>query len=120
MDVDSIELGLDFAEVINHSLSQCKVLIAIIGKKWLRAVGSQGRPKLRDPNDYVRIEIEIALQRGIRVIPILVEGASMPMNTELPDSMAPLSRRNGTAMSHARFNVEADQLMNTLKRILES
>jgi hypothetical protein len=119
MDADSIELGLDFAEVINRSLSQCKVLIVIIGKDWLHVVDVHGRSRLMNSNDYVRTEIETALRRGIRIIPILVEGASVPKSSELPNSMASLSRRNGTEMSHTRFSAEADQLVNTLKRILK-
>lgn len=120
MDVDSIELGLDFADVINRSLSQCKVLIVVIGKNWLRVADGQGRPRLENPNDYVRIEIETALRRGIRVIPVLVEGASVPRSPELPDSMESLSRRNGIEMSHLRFSVETDQLIKTLERVLKT
>ncbi len=120
IDVDSIELGLDFEEVINRSLSHCKVLIAIIGKNWLSAVDPQGQLRLNNPDDYVRLEIEAALRRGIRLIPVLVEGASVPTRATLPESMAPLSRRNGTEMSHARFNTDADQLVRSVTRMLET
>lgn len=120
IDVDSIELGLDFVDVINRSLSQCKVVIVVIGKNWLTSADTQGRPRLEDPNDYVRLEIEIALNRNIRVIPVLVEGASTPRGDELPNSIAALARRNGREISHARFATEADDLVNTLKRIVNT
>jgi hypothetical protein len=119
IDVDSIEPGLDFADVVNRALSYCKVLIVIIGKNWLKIVDSHGQLRLNDPNDYVRLEIETALNRNIRVIPVLVEGASVPRSEELPSSMALLARRNGVAMSHALFAPQADDLADRLKRIVE-
>jgi TIR domain len=119
MDVDSIELGLDFVDVINQSLSYCKVLIVVIGKNWLKIADNQGQVRLKDPHDYVRLEIETGLNRNIRVIPVLVEGASTPKNEELPSSMALLARRNGVAMSHAHFAPQADDLIDRLKRIFE-
>lgn len=119
MDVDSIEPGLDFADVINRWLSQCKVLIVVIGKNWLKITGNEGQVRLNNPNDYVRLEIETALNRNIRVIPVLVEGASSPRSEELPPSIAPLARRNAVAMSHAHFASQADDLIDRLKRSFE-
>ena len=118
MDIDSIEPGLDFEEVINQALSQCKVLVVILGKSWLNAIDAEGRPRLDDPHDYVRVEIETALKRGIRAIPILVEGASMPKSSGLPGSLASLSRRNGMEMSYTRFRADAEQLVRVLQSIL--
>jgi hypothetical protein len=93
MDVGTIELGSDFAESINDSLSKCKVLIAVIGKHWLDMTTESGIARLSDRNDYVRMEIETALRRKIWVIPVLVENAAVPRSDELPESMAPLARR---------------------------
>lgn len=119
LDVDSIELGVDFGEVIDRSLGRCKVMLVIIGRDWLEAADQDGQPRLSHPDDYVRLEIESALGRsGVRVIPVLVEGASLPRSTELPPSLASLSRRNGIDMSHARFAADADRLIRTLERIL--
>ena len=71
-DVDSIEPGEDFAEVISDAVSSCAVL-AVIGDRWLAAADEDGR-RLDDPGDFVRLEIEAALTRGVRVIPVLVGG----------------------------------------------
>ena len=68
-DVDSIELGDDFAEVITTAVESCEVLLALIGNRWLTATGRDGRRRLDDPNDFVRVEIEVALTRDVRVIP---------------------------------------------------
>jgi hypothetical protein len=88
MDVDTIALGVDFAEVITQAVSTCQVLLAIIGPRWLDVTDENGRRRLDDARDLVRLEIAAALQRNIRVIPILVEDAAMPPRQELPDDLA--------------------------------
>ncbi len=75
-DVDKVPLGVDFRAHLDEKLSQCKVLLAVIGRKWLAIEDDEGRKRLRAPEDFVRIEIESALQRGIPVIPLLVPGCS--------------------------------------------
>ena len=86
--MDTIEPGVDFAEEIFRAVAACKVLLAIIGPTWLTAADERGRRRLDDPDDIVRLEIEAALARGVRVIPILVEGAVMPAREDLPESLA--------------------------------
>jgi hypothetical protein len=83
MDIDRIELGVDFAEVIAQEVSTCAVLLAVIGPHWLDAADAAGRRRLEDPDDIVRLEIQAALDRDIRVIPILVDGATMPRPQQL-------------------------------------
>ena len=119
VDVDSIDLGVDFAEVIDQQLSQCSVMLVVIGKDWTSVAGSDGRPRLEDPNDFVRIEIEKALSRDdVRVIPIYVDGASPPRASELPAPLAALSRRNGLTVSHEAFNSDFGRLLKTLERVI--
>src|SRR5215467_13810316 len=84
MDVDTIALGLDFVEVIQDAVGVCDVLLAVIGRQWLTSADARGYRRLDNPEDFVRIEIMAALARNIRVIPVLVGGASMPRSTELP------------------------------------
>jgi TIR domain len=78
VDVDTIAPGVDFAQVITQAVSTCEVLLAILGPHWLDATDQHGQRRLEDPDDIVRLEIAAALERDIRVIPILVEGAMMP------------------------------------------
>jgi hypothetical protein len=118
MDVDTIDLGVDFAEVIDQSLARCRVMIVVIGSAWLGALDEDGDRRLDNPDDYVRLEIERALASDTRVIPVLVEGATIPKSTQLPPSLASLSRRNGIAMAHASFTSDASRLIDTLDRIL--
>ena len=78
MDVDDIPPGADFSAHIGAKIGGCDALLAVIGKQWLTARNAEGQLRLSDPNDLVSREVALALQRGILVIPVLVEGASMP------------------------------------------
>jgi len=104
--------------VIDQSLAQCRVMIVVIGDSWLGVLDEDGDRRLDNPDDFVRLEIEKALRSATRVIPVLVEGATTPKSTQLPPSLAPLSRRNGIAMAHASFTSDATRLIATLDRIL--
>jgi YVTN family beta-propeller protein len=115
-DVDSIELGDDFVEVITRAVGSCDVLLALIGDAWLTITDEHGRRRLDDPDDFVRLEIEAALRRKVRVIPILVEGARMPEADELPPSLGALVRRQALELSPSRFDFDTSQLLRVLDR----
>jgi hypothetical protein len=93
MDVDQIPAGIDFVAHLNSQVAACKVLLAVIGPHWLDVKNEAGQRRLNQPKDFVAIEIAVALARGIRVIPVLIDGASIPKASELPDSLKPLVRR---------------------------
>jgi hypothetical protein len=118
-DIDSIEPGLDFVEAIQNAIDSSEVLIAVIGKNWLAATNAAGQKRLEIPDDYVRIEIATALQRNTRVIPLLVQGAVMPSAEELPDDLAPLTRRNAFELHESSWREEIQRLITTLDRVLE-
>jgi hypothetical protein len=117
-DIDSIELGDDFAEEIRRAVGSCDVLLALIGSRWLTVTDEHGRRRLDDPQDYVRLEIEAALSRDIRVVPILVDGPRMPTADELPDGLKPLSRRQALELSAARFEYDVGRLLRALDKEL--
>jgi hypothetical protein len=117
-DVDSIKPGDDFVEVINDAVGSCEVLLALIGNQWFTVTGQNEQWRLDDPADYVRLEIEAALARNIRVIPILVQGARMPRADELPDSMAMLARRQAIELSPRHFKSDAGPLLQVLDQVI--
>jgi hypothetical protein len=88
MDVDTLEAGVDFVEAIEQAVGSCEALIVVIGREWLTVKDKAGRRRLDDPADFVRLEVESALARRIRVIPVLVQDAPMPGAEELPASLA--------------------------------
>ena len=116
MDVDSIEPGLDFGEVIADAVRSSKVMLVIIGPNWLSS--QDGSRRIDSPDDYVRIELDQALQRGIRVIPVLVDGSTMPSSTDLPDELQSLARRNAVEITHRAFTTDADRLIELTDRLL--
>jgi hypothetical protein len=117
IDVDNIPAGRDFVEVLTERVGRCDALVALIGKNWLASADKDGRRRLDDPNDFVRIEIEAALERNVPVIPVLVDGAAMPQATDLPETLKKLARRQGIEISHNRFDSDADRLTEALVRI---
>lgn len=94
-DVDNIPFGVDFVDYLDNQVKECTVLLAVIGPKWVDVEDDKGRRRIDDPNDFVRIEIESALKRNILVVPVLVGSAGMPYTEDLPESLRPLTRRNG-------------------------
>jgi hypothetical protein len=119
MDVDSVDLGEDFVKTIEETVGSCDVLIAVIGKGWLSSSDQEGQRRLDSPEDFVRVEIATALKREIRVIPVLVEGVSMPQYRDLPDDLKPLVRRNALQLSHDRFCTDSERLVSAVQRALE-
>lgn len=118
MDIDTIPPGRDFIDFITAAVSSCDALIALIGDDWLSCKGRDGRRRLDDPDDFVRLEIAAALQRQTMVIPVLVERASMPGPEDLPASLAPLARYHALEISDQRWRYDVDQLIRALETVL--
>jgi hypothetical protein len=117
-DVDSIELGEDFVQEINRAVGSTDVLLALIGDRWLSITDDDGVRRLDHPDDFVRIEIEAALSRDVRIIPILIDGATMPSAAELPQSLAPLAHRQALELSPSRFQSDTSRLLAVLEKTL--
>ena len=83
-DVDSIPPGVDFRRHIERMISSCSVFLVLIGKNWLGTPEAiSARSRLEEARDYVRIEVETALNLNIPVVPVLVQGARIPSEEEL-------------------------------------
>jgi hypothetical protein len=116
LDIDAIDPGLDFRVAVRQAIDTCDVVIVVIGPKWLDAREPDGSRRLDRPNDYVRLEIEAALDREIRIIPILVDDTQMPTADELPEKLVPLCYRNAVEMGK-HFHTEMAALIAKLERI---
>src|ERR1039457_1665060 len=98
-DIDSIEPGADFRGVVKEAVSSCDVVLVVIGQNWLAVTDKSGNRRLENPNDYVRIEVETGLQRDKAiVIPLLVDGASMPSPDDLPSSIRDLTFKQSVSV----------------------
>jgi hypothetical protein len=115
IDVDNIPLGVDFADHLGAQVGQCDILLAMIGRGWVEARNPKtGQRRLDDPKDFVRIEISTALKRGIRVVPILVDGAAIPREEDLPGDLQPLAKRNGMDLQRISFDADVARLIRGL------
>ena len=120
MDVDSIPLGSDFAEVLREQVAQCAILLALIGPDWIGARDAKGQRRLDDPSDFVRLEIRTALQRRIPVIPIAVGGAVFPLPEEgLPEDIRALRYRQGVEVRNSAFSSDIGLLVGQLRALLQ-
>lgn len=115
MDVDDIPPGADFSAHISAKIGACDALLAVIGKRWLTARNADGRLRLSDPDDLVSREIALALERGIVVIPVLVEGATMPKAADLRSDLKPLAQRNAVTISDQDFQGDIAKLIKALQ-----
>jgi hypothetical protein len=118
-DVDSIQPGDDFPEAIQAAVGRCRVMLAFIGNGWLTATDTDGKPRLEDPNDFVRREIEAGLTQGIRVIPVLIDGARMPAATQVPTSLARLEHLQAFELTANHFHIDAARLIKLLDGFIE-
>jgi uncharacterized protein YjbI with pentapeptide repeats len=115
MDVDDIPPGIDFRSYVERAITESSVVLAIIGPHWLESRSSDGRRRLDDANDSVRVEIETALRYGLPLIPVLVGDASMPLPESLPQSLLPLVRRNAIAVrSDPDFHRDVERLVSMI------
>jgi WD40 repeat protein len=118
MDLDSIEPGLDFAEVIEDAVTSSAVLVALIGRQWATLTDEEGTRRLDNPHDFVRFEVKTALKRGVRVIPVLLDGARPLQQQELPAELRKLARLNALKLSYDRYQDDADRLLDLIQRVL--
>ena len=118
MDISAIEPGADFPQTIQQAMLGCQVVLVLIGRGWLDARDAHGRRRFDDPKDWVRLEVELALEGKRRVIPVRVQGAQMPAEEALPESMRPLTRLNAHEISAGRWDYDFQTLASLLDRLL--
>jgi len=117
MDVDDIPPGADFAAHIGAKVASCDAMLAVIGKNWLTTRDANGQLRLSDPHDFVGMEVALALQRSVLVIPVLVGGASMPTAEELRNDLRGLSGKNAVILNDNEFQRDIDLLIQALEKI---
>jgi hypothetical protein len=118
MDIDSIEPGDDFVEVIKSKVGACEVLVVLIGRAWLTCTDESGRRRLDNHDDFVRLEVKAALERGIRVIPVLVSGARPPRPEEVPDDLSPLCHRNALTLTEVGYRQDLGRLVDIVAKAI--
>src|SRR5262245_28886374 len=119
-DVDSIPIGTDFRAVLQNVLGQCRVALVMIGPDWVTTPDADGKPRLMNPTDFVRLELEATLARGIPVVPVLLDGAPMPRPEELPESLRPICYRHAVAVGEdPHVDDDVARLIRGVRQLLE-
>jgi hypothetical protein len=115
-DVESIEAGARFDEAIERALADCRVFVPLVGDEWLSCTGPDGRSRLSDPSDYVRREVAAALRRDVAMIPVLLDGATMPPASALPAELQPFARYQAVELSDTRWDYDVERLIAAIDR----
>ena len=118
IDIDSVNPGADFVDALERGVASCQVVIALLGRAWVTVTDSQGRQRIHNAHDFVRLEIEAGLERNIPVIPVLVGGAQVPKQQDLPETLGALSRRQAIEISDTRFHSDVTRLIEAVEGYL--
>ena len=110
LDIDTVSLGENFVKRIEREIGQCDLVLVMIGDDWLTLAGADGRPRIFDPLDWIFLEMKSALERDVPVVPVLVEGASMPRPDQLPGELRELALRHGAELRDATWAADVARL----------
>jgi hypothetical protein len=115
MDVDTIPLGVNFVKVLEGWVEQCEVLLVLMGADWVNSTDPKtGKRRLDNPKDFVRVEIRSALTRDIPVVPVMLDGAEIPDEAQLPDDIKGLLSRNAEFVEYRTFDADVQRLLRKL------
>lgn len=115
LDIESIAPGVAFADVIRDAIRSSSVVLIMIGPKWINVTTEDGGRRLDKNTDHLRIEVETALQSGATVIPVLVDGATMPSKSALPDSIVALADLNAYSLADSHWTYDVDKLISYIQ-----
>ncbi|MGZ8201373.1 MAG: toll/interleukin-1 receptor domain-containing protein [Methylosarcina sp.] len=118
LDMETIEAGRDFVEIIEQAVEGCEILLAVIGPTWLTVTNEFGQRRIHDPDDFIKLEIVAALQRKIPVIPILVNEAEMPRAEEIPLELQALASLQAVVVSHDNWDDDIQELIGAIDNLV--
>ncbi len=116
MDIDTIAPGHEFATDIERALTDCDACVVLIGRDWLTIADADGRRRLDDPTDFVRLEVATAIRRGITVFPVLLNRTTPPSSATLPEEIQPLAGRQAIELTNERWNYDVARLVLALEK----
>ena len=114
-DVDAIALGQSFSAQVEAAIATSDAVLIVIGQDWLGVDGAAGGRRIDSEDDFVRLEVSMALSLGISVVPVLVGGAVLPTHAELPDDMSQMLGRQAVTIRDASWHQDVDDVIRRLK-----
>lgn len=118
-DVEDIGSGSDWQQVIEQQVNEAEIVLVIMGLQWATVTNTGGSLRLHDENDVVRYEVKTALDRGGRVIPIIVHGATLPAKKDLPDVLQGLLSRNAFIVDDKTFVDDVTRLAHAINKAMQ-
>lgn len=120
LDIEGIKAGVPFKEEIESQISQADVVVVVIGDDWLDILDTDGVPRIQQPDDYVQMEIRLALQSGKPVVPVTVENARMPTRGQLPEPIARLGELHAPQVRDDSMPQDMRDLAEQIRLLVES
>ncbi len=114
-DVNTVEPGLNFVRQVETAIRTSDVVLVVIGPRWLSSTAPDGSRRVDHPDDFVRRELTVALDTDVRVVPVLVDGATLPLAEELPDRLVPLLERQAVSIDDVSWRQDVDALIRRLE-----
>ncbi|MFI9202993.1 toll/interleukin-1 receptor domain-containing protein [Streptomyces sp. NPDC053048] len=115
LDIDSNTSARNYIAELNGALATSRAVIAVLGPQWLETRDPNGRRRLDAPEDLVRVELETTLRNGIALIPVLVQGATMPPPHLLPPSLKTLAYLQAVRLATEDWAYDFGRLLETLE-----
>jgi hypothetical protein len=112
MDVDNLLAGKRFDKELKNAIAQTTVFLAVIGPRWLELLKER---QASGERDYVHEEVAAALARELLVIPVLIEGGTLPRQNELPEDVRDLALHQKHEISHEHFGRDVEGLISAIK-----
>jgi hypothetical protein len=118
-DINNIRPAANFRRVIRQTLGRADVVLVVMGPRWRGPV--DGKYRIDEINDWVRVEVETALLLDVPIIPVLIDGAEMPKPEHLPESLKELTDRQAVRVDPGKdFPSHMNRLIEAINGVLLS
>lgn len=114
LDSESIPAGADYVRELLERIRSARIVLAVIGPRWLTATDAEGRRRIDDPDDWIRRELVEAFRAGVQVIPVLTDDATPPTEAELPADIAALGRCQARQLRRRASTADLARLVDDL------
>jgi TIR domain len=115
LDRESLAPGDAFRQSIADSIARSTHILVLIGKGWLGNSCVSSPPRISNSDDFVRMEVRLALNSGRMVIPLLVDEAQMPTEAELPLDIVGLTALNAFEIRSRFMTRDLNYMMFSLR-----
>ncbi|HEX5151682.1 MAG TPA: toll/interleukin-1 receptor domain-containing protein [Parafilimonas sp.] len=114
IDVTKIDTGTDYTDVITRALDLSSYFLILIGNTWMDCKDASGNRRLDNPEDFVRKEIRLAIEKKTTIIPVLLEDTNMPSPENLPEDIREICKWQAIEVTDTRWKYDIDKLIKSI------